>query len=505
MVNKLNLKENNPSFLESNQDDLSIRDLLKHMQDLRRPIESMWQDCYKYTESNNSKTNFRNKGVFDATAIDAVELLASHLMAELTPPWSPWFYFVTGYEINSVVKEELIYELDYCTRHVKSVLEISNFYTELHQAYIDLIIGGTACILLEESDIENMADIHFKALPLRSIYLSEDNQGSLSTLVWQQSISAETWKKRFVVEIPKDTNNNDCKNNIPIINLYHKKTDSKGYWHDTYYLNDSGEEQRIARISYDFAPFLAFRWLKVAGETYGRSPVMKALPDIKTANKVVELSLKNASIAVSGIWQADDDGVINPSTIQLKPGAIIPKALGSSGLTPLKPPGRFDLSQILLDSLHQRIRRSLLVDRMSSVATQQQTATEVLERAKDISHVLGATYGRLFSECLSPLIHRINLLLAKKGVFPQLPIDGKKVAIKFLSPLNFANQGRAISPVINYLRTMSSIHPRFIDSLNIADINLWVAKNLDLPSDFQKLINNIIKPDLLSTLTKPNL
>jgi len=28
---------------------------------------------------------------------------------------------------------------------------------------------------------------------------------------------------------------------------------------------------------------------------------MKALPDIKTANKVVELILKNASIAVTGI------------------------------------------------------------------------------------------------------------------------------------------------------------------------------------------------------------
>jgi hypothetical protein len=33
---------------------------------------------------------------------------------------------------------------------------------------------------------------------------------------------------------------------------------------------------------------------------------MKTLPDIKTANKVVELVLKNASIAVTGIWQASD-------------------------------------------------------------------------------------------------------------------------------------------------------------------------------------------------------
>ena len=76
--------------------------------------------------------------------------------------------------------------------------------------------------------------------------------------------------------------------------------------------------------------------MKAPGEGYGRSPVMKALPDIKTANKVVELVLKNASIAVTGIWQADDDGVLNPAAVKLVPGAIIPKAVGSAGLAPLQ-------------------------------------------------------------------------------------------------------------------------------------------------------------------------
>ena len=56
---------------------------------------------------------------------------------------------------------------------------------------------------------------------------------------------------------------------------------------------------------------------------YGRGPVMKALPDIRTANTVVEMVLKNASIAATGIWQAEDDGVLNPATVRLVPGAII--------------------------------------------------------------------------------------------------------------------------------------------------------------------------------------
>ena len=133
---------------------------------------------------------------------------------------------------------------------------------------------------------------------------------------------------------------------------------------------------------------------------------MTALPDIKTANKVVELILKNASIAVTGIWLADDDGVLNPANIKLVPGSIIPKAVGSAGLTPLQAPGRFDVSQLVLDDLRARIRHTLLTDRLGPVVSSKMTATEVLERSGEMTRLLGAMFGRLQAELLNPLVHR---------------------------------------------------------------------------------------------------
>src|SRR3546814_19576753 len=96
---------------------------------------------------------------------------------------------------------------------------------------------------------------------------------------------------------------------------------------------------------------------------------MKALPDIKTANKVVELILNNASIAVTGIWQADDDGVLNPSTVRVVPGAIIPKAQGSAGLTPPAAPGRFDVSQLVQRSEERRVGKDCVSTCRSRCAT----------------------------------------------------------------------------------------------------------------------------------------
>jgi hypothetical protein len=108
-----------------------------------------------------------------------------------------------------------------------------------------------------------------------------------------------------------------------------------GYDYVVFFASDpvdtTAQDGVIATGRFAVSPYIAFRWLKAPGEIYGRSPVMKALPDIKTANKVVELVLKNASIAVTGIWQADDDGILNPATVRLVPGSIIPKAVGSAG------------------------------------------------------------------------------------------------------------------------------------------------------------------------------
>ena len=161
---------------------------------------------------------------------------------------------------------------------------------------------------------------------------------------------------------------------------------------------------------------------------------MKALPDIKTANKVVELILKNATIAVTGIWLAEDDGVLNPANIRLTPGAIIPKAVGSKGLTALESPGKFDVSQLVIKDLREHIRHALLGDKLGQLDnTAMMTATEVMERTDDMLLVLGATYGRLQSELLMPLIERAAAILRKRGEIPDVYIDGRYLKIGYQS------------------------------------------------------------------------
>jgi hypothetical protein len=207
------------------------------------------------------------------------------------------------------------------------------------------------------------------------------------------------------------------------------------------------------------------------------------MPDIKTANKVVELVLKNASIAVTGIWQADDDGVINPAAIKLVPGAIIPKAVGSSGLTPLEAPGRFDVSQLVLDQLRARIRSALLVDRLGPVDAPKMTATEVLERAAEMARVLGATYGRLQSELLTPLVQRGLGILARRGEVADLRIDGRVVDLGYRSPLARHQAHQDARNTLMWLEAVRALGPEALPAVDRPKTARWLARAFGVPAE----------------------
>ncbi len=407
--------------------------------------EEIWQECYFYAfpQRENAVSNYENQVVrrdnqlFDGTAPDAVDQLASSLLAELTPPWAKWFGLKAGNELNDSEREQVAPILEKTTEVMLQNFEHSNFAIEIHQCYLDLVTAGTACLMFEEASIGEATAFRFTAVPLREIAFEQNPSGKIDTTYRLIEVSIEELRVRFPeVKIPEvilTKNENSTEYKLSLIEVVSPKFVrgiSNGYEYLALAWDEAlGEDEafEVKSGNFETSPYINFRWLKAPGEIYGRSPVMKALPDIKTANKVVELILKNASISVTGIWQAEDDGILNPANIKLVPGAIIPKAVGSKGLTPLEAPGKFDVSQLVLDDLRSHINHALLADRLAQIQAPSMTATEVLERSAEIARILGASFGRLQTELLTPLLKRAFHLLRRRGDIMNFDLDGKIV------------------------------------------------------------------------------
>ena len=100
----------------------------------------------------------------------------------------------------------------------------------------------------------------------------------------------------------------------------------------------------------------------------------------------MELLLKNASLNIAGVYTAIDDGVLNPQTIRVAPGAVIPVASngGSRGpsLQPLPRSGDLQLTQIVLGDLRANVKKILLDDSLPPDNMSARSATEIVERLK---------------------------------------------------------------------------------------------------------------------------
>ena len=394
----------------------NLEQMYRRALDARAPWLVRWDAAMRYTMPTND-TDVAT--LFDATAADAVDNLAASIYSLMTPPESLWLTLIPESDASP--------DADAATAALRANLNDSNFYTTIHQCYLDLVILGTACLFMAETPIGASSAFSFTAVPMRDIAILPNAVFHTATMP-----ACEVLEKYPTWTPPADIADQIKRDPATPLRLVQSLIGTEF----TAWLDVGGdiENNIVARGTFETNPYIIFRWSVLSGEQYGRGPVLRALPDIKTANKVVELVLKNATIAVSGIWQADDDGVINLNNINLTPGAIIPKAVGSSGLTPLSSGADFDVSQIILKDLRERIRHALLADRLGLLSEKEMTATEIMARNSDMMRILGATYGRLLHEFIRPLTDRGLQILSRRGVIAPIVLNSD-AELKYIAPI----------------------------------------------------------------------
>ncbi len=394
----------------------NLEQMYRRALDVRAPWLARWDAAMRYTMPTSDADATT---LFDATAADAVDNLAASIYSLMTPPESLWLTLIPESDASP--------DADAATAALRANLNDSNFYTTIHQCYLDLVILGTACLFMSETPIGASSAFSFTAVPMRDIAILPNAVFHTATMPAREVLEKyPTWTP------PADIADQIKRDPAAPLRLVQSLVGTDF----TAWLDVGGdiENNIVARGTFETNPYIIFRWSVLSGEQYGRGPVLRALPDIKTANKVVELVLKNATIAVSGIWQADDDGVINLNNINLTPGAIIPKAVGSSGLTPLSSGADFDVSQIILKDLRERIRHALLADRLGLLSEKEMTATEIMARNSDMMRILGATYGRLLHEFIRPLTDRGLQILSRRGVIAPIVLNSD-AELKYIAPI----------------------------------------------------------------------
>lgn len=457
-----------------------FRDLYEDAYEFCLPQRNLYGGEYE----GNSPGQKKMARVFDSTAINSIQRFANRMQSGVFPPQRKWCRLEPGPDIPEDRAYEAQMVLDQYTEKMFAALRQSNFDMVIGEFLLDLSIG-TAVMMVQPGDDAN--PLSFTPVPQFLVSYEEGENGQVDNVYRRMRIKGEAIKRQWKGAVFDNDLQRmiDDKPTDDVDLLEATVLTKRGDYH--YCVIHEKSKQKIFEKTLKRSPWVISRYMKVAGEIYGRGPALTALPDIKTLNKTLELLLKNAALAISGVYTAADDGVLNPQTVKIIPGAIIPVARngGPQGesLKALPRAGDFNVSQIVINDLRQNIKRTLLDESLPPDNMSARSATEVVERMKELSQNLGSAFGRLINETMIPLVSKILEVMDEKGLIVMpLKVNGMQIRVAPVAPLAMAQNMEEIGNIMQFKQIAEAFGPEGQMAINASETLEYIGNKLGVPA-----------------------
>ena len=448
-----------------------LKSNLSRLMEQRSTWESHWQECADFMQPRKAEiTNERARGdkrnlqIFDATAIHALELLASSLQGMLTSSANRWF--------SLRYKEDQLNDIDEAKEWLEDVTDKmytafarSNFQQEIFEAYHDLITFGTACMMIEGDEDQIL---RFSTRHIKELYIQENDKGFIDTVYRRFKIPVHAAVEKFGLEnLSLETGKLFKKEPFEKIELVHvarprtiyneNKLDKKNMPFQSIYF-EFGSGHIIDIGGFKELPYVVPRYLKASTEIYGRSPAMNALPDVKVLNKMVETAMKAAAKQVDPPLLVPDDSMLSP--IRMSAGSLNYYRSGSRDR--IEPLNIGQATTVTLNQENQRreaIQKTFHIDQLMISSQRSMTATEVIQRNEEKMRILGPALSRLQSELLQPMILRVFNIMLRNKLFQVAPevLANQEIDIEYVSPMALAQRSQELQSLVRGLELFTQI------------------------------------------------
>ena len=453
-----------------------------------------------FTATRAAGSKIRTK-IYEDTATYALDVLASGIHGKLTSPATDWFK-IKPQDEDLWEHHEVKEWFSKVQKKMYQVFRGSNFHTQMPEGYLDIGAFGQMCLAIEK---DPQTIVRFKAEPVAECYIAENDRGIVDTLFRKPEFTVRQARQRWgEAALPKDIKKKlaDKKYNekftaihaiFPREDFNPMRIDNKNMpWASIYIEPES--KKVLSESGYPEFPYACPRWYTASGEVNGRSPAMRALATVRVINAMEKTTLRAGQKLVDPPLLVPHDAYIAP--LNTSPGALLMKRLGIHPgekieplLTAINLPAAFDQ----MDRKQQAIFRAFYVDLflMLDQLTEERkqiTATEILERVEEKMTLLGPALGRLMSECLDVVIHRVFNIMARGRHFPEVPevLKGQEYEIEYISPLARAQrlpELTAINRSLNLAIGMAEVMPQVLDKYNPDKIVDYTNDILGVPPE----------------------
>ena len=401
-----------------------------------------------------------NDQILDSTGLQAVRTCAAGMLSGLMNPFRPWFTLEIGLPWIELDAEGKAW-LEDTQEKTYTVLDGSNFYSVMAQAFQDITVFGTAPVVIYE-DYDDVIRCYGAAAG--EYYLGVGARQSINTFYreftytvaqiveWAGGVenvpevvrklwNSNTVDTEFVVA-------HSIEPNFPFQSRSGKEIRlvPGGFaMREVYWLRGQNTEKPLSVRGFRGDPMAVARWATVTNNPYGRSPCMDALGDNmqvqrETARKaefiekgvrppmLADVSLKNQP---SSIVPGNVTYVATTQGVGFKPAFEV-NAQWLAGLT------------ADIDKVNARIEACLYVDLFMAITrmegVQPRNELELTQRNQERLQELGPFVKMFQSEFAGKVIPRVIEIMQAKNLLKPLPksLQGVPLKLNYVSIMRLA-------------------------------------------------------------------
>ena len=491
--------------------------VFEQMQADRSTTDNTWQDIRNNMQPDDASfigettpgsTNRADN--LDGTAESSGEITASALHNSLSNPSTRWL------ELSGIVGQgnlddgEKLWLME-ATSDLLGMFDSGDtgFSAAQQIKYRSTVFYGMAAVFIEE---KFGVGGFFEAVPLREIYVNEGSDGRVNE-VWRWFVfTAAQAVEKF--DRTGDNPGKIVKDNAEKPEKRQEKTrflhitrprlnisdgiGPKSMPFESVYINL--DEQTLVRESgFPEWPWSVPRWMKRAGEKYGRGRGHVVLPDVKMANRIAGATIESLEKNVDPSLQLPDDGVMGIPSLARGGLTYVRSDLFRHGdpIRKIHAGGDTSLGIDYTIRLDRKIEDGFLNNLLSISDDPRMSATQVVTLDEKSQNILGPIIGSFESEDLDPMVNRMLGIGIRSGQVQTPPesLQGRPLKIIYTSPLarrRRSGEVAAIGRTFSVVAPMAEIHPQIWDNFDFDETARLIASVEGTPPGVLRPINEVL-------------
>jgi hypothetical protein len=452
-----------------------------------------------------------NQSIADPTGAQAVRVCTAGMRSGLMSSSRPWMKIKAGVK-NFITDRAAELWFEEVTDRIYRVMAGSNFYESGTQMFEDLIVFGTAVILIYE-DKEDVIRCYVPCAGEYFLGAGSDfrvnrfkRYFTLTTLQLVQMFGLENvgpevaglWENKGA---SLDTENVVAHSIDPNFSLQRPGEDKdlgripgNFTYREYYWLWNKWTPRPLSMRGFRTAPFVPFRWATTSNDAYGRSPGMDALPDVVQLHRMTRRQAEAIEKLVRPPLLADAALKNQPSSIL--PGKVTYVADVNKGMKSIYEMN-LDIEHMtqLIEKIEARVGKWFFNDLFEMMeqleGVQPRNELEIMERRGEKLQRLGPIVENA-ERSLAQVIKRIYAIMGRRGLLPSKPqsLLGVPLDIEFDSMIAVAQRAavtavmeRTASVIMNFEKQVQDPINRPIDNLNVDKFLKKYADRENFPLD----------------------